>query len=73
MSANLHVSEDGTHMINYAQWRDKKSFDAFLQDEHQDSLQKAIQDCKSDKVESDNFDLVAQQSIEDQFWSKPRF
>ena len=27
ISANLHASLDQTHVVNYAQWRDMKSFD----------------------------------------------
>ncbi|WP_299048323.1 antibiotic biosynthesis monooxygenase [uncultured Tateyamaria sp.] len=29
VSGNFHISEDGRHVINYAQWRDKAAFDAF--------------------------------------------
>ncbi|WP_395342704.1 antibiotic biosynthesis monooxygenase [Ningiella sp. W23] len=72
ISANLHVSADGKKMINYAQWRDKDSFDAFLNHEKQAELKDAIQSQNPSKAEADQFELVAQQSIEDEFWSKSR-
>ncbi|MGW4826627.1 antibiotic biosynthesis monooxygenase family protein [Amycolatopsis japonica] len=28
VSANVHISEDGVRLVNYAQWRSKKDFDA---------------------------------------------
>ncbi|MCQ8832177.1 antibiotic biosynthesis monooxygenase family protein [Streptomyces malaysiensis] len=31
ISANLHVSLDGTRVVNYAQWADKASYSAALQ------------------------------------------
>jgi len=73
VSANLHVSDDGQHMINYAQWRDKDSFESFVKSADQEALTKTIDKFKPDNVESNHFELVAQQSIEDEFWSKPRF
>ena len=30
VSANLHVSADRTRVVNYAQWRSREDFDAFL-------------------------------------------
>ena len=32
ISANLHISEDRKHVANYAQWRSKAHYDAFLND-----------------------------------------
>ena len=32
VSANLHVSEDRRHVTNYAQWRSRADYDAFLRD-----------------------------------------
>ena len=32
VSANLHVSEDRTRVVNYAQWRSRADFDAFQKD-----------------------------------------
>lgn len=32
ISASIHVSQDGTRVVNYAQWRDKAAFDAMLAD-----------------------------------------
>lgn len=32
VSANLHVSLDGTRVVNYAQWADQESYAAALQD-----------------------------------------
>jgi len=32
VSANLHISEDRTHVSNYAQWRSRADYDAFLRD-----------------------------------------
>ena len=31
VSANLHLSQDGTRVVNYAQWRSKTDFDSMLQ------------------------------------------
>jgi quinol monooxygenase YgiN len=31
ISANIHVSTDGTRVVNYAQWRDAAAFQAMLQ------------------------------------------
>ncbi len=73
VSCNLHVSEDGSHLINYAQWRDKESFQAFSENSRQKALKNAIEKINPDNVQSDHFELVTQQSIEDEFWSKPRF
>lgn len=32
VSANLHVSEDRKHVANYAQWRSRADYDAFIND-----------------------------------------
>jgi quinol monooxygenase YgiN len=32
ISANIHLSSDGTRVVNYAQWRDAAAFQAMLQD-----------------------------------------
>jgi quinol monooxygenase YgiN len=32
ISANVHVSEDGARVINYAQWRSKTAYEAMLKD-----------------------------------------
>jgi quinol monooxygenase YgiN len=32
ISANLHVSEDGRRVVNYAQWRSKADFEAMRND-----------------------------------------
>lgn len=32
VSANLHISEDRTRVANYAQWRTRADFDAFIGD-----------------------------------------
>ena len=31
ISANIHLSTDGTRVVNYAQWRDATAFQAMLQ------------------------------------------
>ena len=33
VSANLHVSVDGRHVTNYAQWRSQEDIDAMMADE----------------------------------------
>jgi heme-degrading monooxygenase HmoA len=33
VSANIHRSDDGTHVVNYAQWRSRDDFAAMLRDE----------------------------------------
>lgn len=30
VSANVHLTKDGVHVVNYAQWRSKADFDAML-------------------------------------------
>lgn len=32
ISANIHLSTDGTRVVNYAQWRNAAAFEAMLQD-----------------------------------------
>ena len=32
VSANLHMSADRKHVANYAQWRSRSDYDAFIQD-----------------------------------------
>jgi len=32
ISANIHKSLDQTHVVNYAQWRTQRDFEAMLQD-----------------------------------------
>lgn len=32
VSANLHISDDRRHVANYAQWRSRADYDAFLRD-----------------------------------------
>jgi quinol monooxygenase YgiN len=32
ISANIHLSTDGTRVVNYAQWRSAEAFQAMLQD-----------------------------------------
>lgn len=32
ISANLHISADRKHVANYAQWRSRKDYDAFIND-----------------------------------------
>jgi quinol monooxygenase YgiN len=32
VSANLHISDDRTRIVNYAQWRSRGDFEAMLQD-----------------------------------------
>jgi quinol monooxygenase YgiN len=32
ISANIHLSTDGTRVVNYAQWRSAGAFEAMLQD-----------------------------------------
>jgi quinol monooxygenase YgiN len=32
ISANIHLSTDGTRVVNYAQWRNAAAFQAMLQD-----------------------------------------
>ena len=32
ISANIHLSTDGTRVVNYAQWRSAEAFEAMLQD-----------------------------------------
>lgn len=32
VSANLHVSDDGRHVANYAQWRSREDYEAIMKD-----------------------------------------
>jgi quinol monooxygenase YgiN len=42
ISANIHKSLDGTHVVNYAQWRSREDFEAMLRDpEAQKHMQEA--------------------------------
>ena len=42
ISASLHASDDGKHVMNYAQWKDKASYEAFLDDAEGEKLLEAI-------------------------------
>jgi quinol monooxygenase YgiN len=44
ISANIHRSLDGTHVVNYAQWSDKKSFENMLKNvEAKKHMEKAFE------------------------------
>ncbi|WP_299613020.1 antibiotic biosynthesis monooxygenase [uncultured Tateyamaria sp.] len=58
VSSNFHVSDDGHHVINYAQWRDKAAFEAFRQHPRQFELQGAIAAQAPEQAEADNFALT---------------
>lgn len=61
ISANFHISEDGEHLINYAQWRDKKAFQAFTKNSEQSRLQDIISAANVEHVEADGF--ILRQSV----------
>ena len=42
ISANLHVSEDGRYLVNYAQWRSHEDWQAFTQNARYPELMDAI-------------------------------
>lgn len=43
VSANIHKSLDGTHVVNYAQWRSREDFETMLQNsEAQAHMQQAF-------------------------------
>ena len=42
ISANLHVSEDGKYLVNYAQWRSREAWEAFINDPRYPLLMEAI-------------------------------
>ncbi|NNU15141.1 antibiotic biosynthesis monooxygenase [Parvularcula sp. ZS-1/3] len=58
VSSTFHKSEDGQHVINYAQWRDRAAFDAFLQHEEQQALRKVLGAAGAGRAEADSFDLI---------------
>ena len=58
VSSNFHVSGDGRHVINYAQWRDKTAFDGFLHHPKQSELRDAIAAQSPERAEADSFTLV---------------
>ncbi|MEL6464645.1 MAG: antibiotic biosynthesis monooxygenase [Pseudomonadota bacterium] len=58
VSSNFHISDDGQHVINYAQWRDKTAFEGFLHHPRQPELRKAIAAQSPDRAEADSFTLV---------------
>ncbi|MEM8655709.1 MAG: antibiotic biosynthesis monooxygenase [Pseudomonadota bacterium] len=58
VSSNFHVSDNGQHVINYAQWRDKTAFDGFLHHPRQPELREAIADQAPERAEADSFTLV---------------
>jgi len=58
VSSNFHVSGDGQHVINYAQWRDKTAFDGFLHHPKQPALRDAIAAQSPERAEADSFALV---------------
>ena len=58
VSANFHVSGDGRHVVNYAQWRDKTAFDGFLHHPRQPELAEDIAQLAPQRAEADSFTLV---------------
>lgn len=57
VSSNFHISDDGQHVVNYAQWRDRAAFDAFRRHPRQPELQAAIAAQAPDRAEADAFTL----------------
>lgn len=70
VSANLHVSENGKHMINYAQWHSKEHFEDFLNHPEQEKLLSDIKQVGPINAQADRFYLSSQQSNEDTFWER---
>ncbi|WP_299652306.1 antibiotic biosynthesis monooxygenase [uncultured Tateyamaria sp.] len=58
VSSNFHLSEDGLHVINYAQWQDKAAFDRFRRHPRQSELQSAIADQAPERAEANSFSLA---------------
>ena len=58
ISSNFHVSGNGRHVINYAQWRDQTAFDGFLHHPRQPDLADTIAQQRPERVEADSFALV---------------
>ena len=58
VSSNFHISEDGHHVVNYAQWRDQAAFDAFRRHPRQSELQAAIAAQAPERAEANAFALV---------------
>jgi len=42
ISANYHLSQDGTRVLNYAQWTTQEAWQAFTQDTEQAALSEKI-------------------------------
>lgn len=61
ISANFHMSEDGEHLINYAQWRDEGAFQAFTKDPRQSKIRDIISGANVENVAADGF--ILKQSI----------
>lgn len=48
VSANLHVSSDGTRVVNYAQWESAEAFHAMLADPAaQEHMRQVLEICES--------------------------
>jgi quinol monooxygenase YgiN len=48
VSANLHVSTDGTRVVNYAQWESQEAFQAMLTDPvAREHMRRALEICES--------------------------
>lgn len=58
ISANFHVSEDGQHIINYAQWESEAAFNTFLAHGNHGDLRQAIEGAAPLAMEGDAFRLV---------------
>lgn len=59
VSANFHVSAQGTRVVNYAQWRDRAAFEAFLQHPEQPALRQTIGAANPSVVSSHGLELRA--------------
>ena len=59
ISANLHVSEDGKRLFNYAQWKSRADWQAFIEDPQYKQLLDAIAAVHPQRVDANSYSVAA--------------
>ncbi|HKM62041.1 MAG TPA: antibiotic biosynthesis monooxygenase family protein [Acidisphaera sp.] len=58
ISASFHASEDGQRMVNYAQWRSRADWEAFMKRPEQRGLRDAITAADADMCDARGYSVV---------------
>ena len=58
ISASFHASEDGQRMVNYAQWRSRADWEAFMRRPEQARMRDAFEAAGADLFEARGYSVV---------------